>query len=72
MSGGPRVLLLLGEGFGVRHKGRDEGTAGGNNRGVVSMILLHAQIIFPEPGICSAQRLSLCTAQGAVKGRKVS
>lgn len=51
MRAGPRGLPLLGEGFGVRNEGRDEATAGGNHRGVVSMILLHAQIIFPEHGI---------------------
>lgn len=47
-------LLLVGEGFGVRSGGRGEETDGGSNGEVVSVILLHARHIFPQPGICSA------------------
>ena len=51
---GQRGLLLLGEGFGVRNAGRVEKMDGGDNGGVVSVSLLHAPRIFPQPGTCPA------------------
>lgn len=54
MRAGQRGLLLLGEGFGVRSGGRVEKMDGGDNGEVVSVSLLHAPHIFPQPGTCPA------------------